>query len=193
VEGVDWGAYSSFHSLRPRMPELTTAMQVVSSLGSYVALGVVLLAAATWLVMRQRVRTALLLVAVVVAAAALVELLKLAIRRDRPPDWDGSTGTPFSFPSAAAFVSVVLYGALAWVVLLRITSWKARSLLLAGALIIVLAIGASQLYLGAQLLSDVLAGWAGGLALLLAWSNLVQERLAFPSHERERVGPPTAC
>jgi undecaprenyl-diphosphatase len=168
MESVDWAAYSSFHVWRRQLPRLTEWLQAAGPLGSYPVLGLVLLAGVVWLAGTRRRRTALFLACLVVASAVLAELLKLAIPRERPPDWDHRWGTPLSFPSAHAFVSVVTYGALALLLGRSFAGWTARVALAAAAALLVLLTGTAQLYLGAHFLSDVLAGWAGGLAVLLA-------------------------
>jgi undecaprenyl-diphosphatase len=173
VDKVDWGAYSTFHQLRGRLSWSGQVAEVVSLLGWYPVLAVVLLGVVTWLIWQRRVRTALFLTALVVASAVLAELLKVAIGRNRPPAWDGQQGTPLSFPSGHAMVSVVLYGSLAWLLARARVGWRAQAPFYVAAAALVLLIGASQLFLGAHFVSDVLAGWAGGLALLLAATNLM--------------------
>jgi len=172
VEKVDWGAYSSFHLWRGKLPGLEHAARLVSLLGWYPVLGGVLLIAVAWLIATRRVRSGLFLAVLVAGSALLVELLKLVVARPRPPDWNMRLGTPLSFPSAHAFVSVVLYGALAWLGTRSLAGWRTRLPVYAVTVFLVLVIGASQLFLGSHFLSDVLAGWAGGMSLLLAASNV---------------------
>jgi undecaprenyl-diphosphatase len=182
IDAIDWGTYSTFHDLRPGWPDpLTRLVQGGSLLGSYLVLGVVLLAAAAWLLTTGRWRTAGLLAGMVVGSAALVEALKLIFARERTSDWRSSWlaaggpllgGTQHSFPSGHAFVSVVTYGMLAVVLARGLGRLTQQLAVYALAIIVVLAIGACQLFLGAELLSDVLAGWAGGAALVLVGSQL---------------------
>jgi undecaprenyl-diphosphatase len=168
MEGLDWTTATFFHLVPHNLPRLAGLMRALRLLGDYPALGLVLLAAVAWLAARRRLRTAAYLAALVVGSAVLAELLKLAVPRERPPDWDHGGGTPLSFPSAGAFVSAVTYGAVALLLAASWRRWPARAAVVLVAAALVLAVGASQLFLGAHFLSDVLAGWAGGLALLLA-------------------------
>jgi undecaprenyl-diphosphatase len=179
MEGVDWGAYYTFQVWRPLLPRLTGLMHAVRPLGGYVALGLMVAAAVLWLLAARRFRTALFLAVLVLVSAGLGELLKLAFRRDRPPDWEHTGGTLWSFPSAHAMVSVVTYGAVALLLARPYTGWRGRVLVVGAASLLVVLVGASELFLGAHFLSDVLAGWAGGLSLLLAgWA------LAWPPAHR---------
>lgn len=109
-------------------------------------------------------------VAAFVGANLIENWLKLTIQRPRPsyaavllhdPTW--------SFPSGHAIGSLVGYGMLAYVLMLwaqgrRRTQW----LILAAAVGLIAAIGASRLYLGVHYLSDVVGGYAAGLIWLTA-------------------------
>ena len=59
-----------------------------------------------------------------------------------------------------------VYGSIALVLARRLSSHTQRALLLAGTALLVAAIGFSRLYLGVHFLSDVLAGYAAGVAWL---------------------------
>ena len=61
---------------------------------------------------------------------------------------------------------LAVYGSIALVVSRRLPRRRDRILLLAATGLLVLAIGFSRLYLGVHFLSDVLAGYAAGIAWL---------------------------
>lgn len=104
-----------------------------------------------------------------IGGGALDWALKTIFRRDRP-----SFPNPFvhvwgySFPSGHAMGSLIGYGMVAYVVAHSVRRRGIDLLAAACAGVLVLAIGFSRLYLGAHYLSDVLAGFAAGLAWLAA-------------------------
>jgi undecaprenyl-diphosphatase len=148
-------------------PALTTAFKTVTVFGNAgvlvpaTVLGVVLLA---W---RRRIYDATLLGLAVIGAELLTLALKLGFERERPffPD-PLATASGFSFPSGHATASLAFYGALAVLGVRRFGSLAARATILGGAVLFVLAIGFSRMYLGVHFLSDVLAGFSVGLAWL---------------------------
>lgn len=80
----------------------------------------------------------------------------------KPLPWGG-------FPSGHALVAVASFSLLAYFLLLRpFSSWK-RILIVAIAVILILLIGYSRLYLGAHYISDIIAGYAFGVF----WTGLV--------------------
>jgi len=112
--------------------------------------------------------SAVLLWVAVLGNAALNTLLKLAFARPRPEVFPfripGIGDAAVSFPSGHAMSAVVVYGTLAFVV----ARFQARTCLrvatLTLAALLVLAIGASRLYLGVHYPSDVAGGFAAGFA-----------------------------
>ena len=108
-------------------------------------------------------------IAALAGGGALDWLLKEIIRRPRPVGAEQFLqGHSFSFPSGHSMGSIVGLGMLAYVL---IAFWppaqRYRTLVMALALVGVLLIGASRMYLGVHYLSDVIAGYAAG-ALWLA-------------------------
>jgi membrane-associated phospholipid phosphatase len=94
-------------------------------------------------------------------------LLKEAFDRPRP-EVESAVPLPDSdaFPSGHASGAVVTFGVLATLATER---WPARAReLWTAAAVLAFAIGASRVVLGVHFLSDVLAGWALGLAWLAA-------------------------
>jgi undecaprenyl-diphosphatase len=100
----------------------------------------------------------------------LDEVLKLVIRRPRPPY--AAAFLPhysWSFPSGHAMGSLIGYGMLAYVlVVLWIHRRSAQLSVVLGAALLIGAIGLSRLYLGVHYFSDVVGGYAAGLLWLSA-------------------------
>jgi membrane-associated phospholipid phosphatase len=150
------------------VPSATTALAAVTTLGSTAALALVAAAVGGYLLGRGRGRDALLLVVVLVGAQLLTWLLKATFERPRPSFDDPiATAGWFSFPSGHALSSIAVYGALAYVFADRLRSRWARAVGFGVLALLVAAIGFSRLYLGVHYLTDVLAGYSAGLALLL--------------------------
>ena len=97
-------------------------------------------------------------------------VLKLIIRRPRPPY--AAAFLPhfsWSFPSGHAMGSLIAYGMLAYVLtVLWIHRRSAQIAVLLGAALLVLAVGLSRLYLGVHYFSDVVGGYAAGVLWLSA-------------------------
>ncbi|MGI8728434.1 MAG: phosphatase PAP2 family protein [Solirubrobacteraceae bacterium] len=147
-----------------RSPGLTSGFKVVTGLGSTVFL--VPVAALVGLALRrvtQRWRPLLILAASLAGASTLSNLIKLAIGRARPAD--GLVDTISSaFPSGHATAAAAGWIAIA-IVLGGVTAspW-ARRCIFAAAMLVVVIVGASRVYLGVHWSTDVLGGWAlGGL------------------------------
>jgi undecaprenyl-diphosphatase len=77
----------------------------------------------------------------------------------------------FSFPSGHSMMSAVVYLTLALIAGAVIPRWRVRVYVVSWSLFLVVLIGLSRIYLGVHYVSDVVAGWAGGLlwALLCRW------------------------
>ena len=112
----------------------------------------------------------------VVGAAASDYLLKLLIARARPPlPIAVVSDNSFSFPSGHATLSVALYGFLAFILWHAISKRSEEVMALLLALILIVAIGFSRLYLGVHYPSDVAAGYLLG-ALWLMFGVLVTKK-----------------
>jgi undecaprenyl-diphosphatase len=160
---------------------LTPVMQLVTWLGSsffIIPLGV---AVGGYLRLRRRTwRPLVMMTAAFLGAAALYDIVKPAVGRARPPAslQVGGPDTGWAFTSGHATQSIAFYGMLAVVVI----TWympRRRLRVAIGAALVVLVVGVSRLYLGVHWLTDVLGGYALGLAwlsLVMVMSLLVENR-----------------
>jgi undecaprenyl-diphosphatase len=132
---------------------------VVTDLGSPVAVDVVAVVAAVWLLVARRAPDA-----AAVVVARLVELgietaVKALVNRSRPVfSHPVATAGGASFPSGHTAGSAALYGILVLLLVRRL--WVTIA-----ATVFVLAVGASRVVLGVHYLSDVVGGLALGLAV----------------------------
>lgn len=158
---------------------LTDVFHGITFLGNFLTLLAVTVVAVAILWRRQRRTDAVFVALAFVGAQVLSSGMKLGFRRDRPffPD-PLATEHTYSFPSGHALVSLTVYGALALLLARELSSNGRRAVLFAGTAVLVLAIGFSRLYLGVHFLSDVLAGFAAGIA----WLSLLY--IALEARER---------
>ena len=112
-------------------------------------------------------------------------ILKLIVGRARP---EGGflpfTGTD-SFPSYHALMAVIFYGLAGYLLAHSSKKSLSRGIILTFTSILVFLIGFSRLYLGVHWLSDVIAGWALGSALLMLFI-FIFERLLHLNHQSEK-------
>jgi undecaprenyl-diphosphatase len=164
-----------------RVVWLTPVMQAVTWLGS--SFFIIPLGVAVGGVLRRRHHTwrpLVMMAAAFLGAAALYDIVKPAVGRSRPPAalQVGGPDKGWAFPSGHATQSISFYGMLA-VVLIIYAAPSRRWLFAIGAALITLVVGASRLYLGVHWLTDVLGGYALGLAwlaLVMVMSLILEDR-----------------
>lgn len=152
-----------------RSSAVTSAMRIVTWLGSAAVLYPATLVLALYWWRRERDwRPGAMLAASVAGSTALSNLFKRITERPRPPASDAlGTYSHWSFPSGHATQCMAFF---AMLVVLAWLAGRARLRLWAiGSAVVVLAVGASRIYLGAHWFTDVLGGYAlGG-----AWVSLL--------------------
>jgi membrane-associated phospholipid phosphatase len=135
-----------------------------------------------YLLWRRRRREAVFSMLATAGSALLNVLAKHVFQRQRPALWESiAPESTFSFPSGHAMGSMTLAAVL--VLLAWPTRW--RWPVAVAALAFTLVVGISRLYLGVHWPSDVLGGWAAGLA----WVSGVYLVL-FRARDRSRHRPP---
>ena len=142
---------------------LTTALSVLTWLGSSAFIIPLGLAVGLYFVIRRRTwRPLALLAAAVAGAIGLYDIVKPLVGRPRPPAaiWIGHYAGA-AFPSGHATQSASFYAVLAIVLGAGLSS-RRRTILWSAAALTVLIVGASRIYFGAHWLTDVLAGYALG-------------------------------
>ena len=140
-----------------------------TALGGYPILVILVGALVIGFLAAGRRRTALLALASLLAGAALSSGLKLFFSRPRP-DLVEHLDRIFtsSFPSAHAMVGTITFLTIAAMLGTVLISRSLRLYIFAVAALIAILVGVSRVYLGVHWPSDVLAGWAAGIA----WSGL---------------------
>ncbi len=136
-------------------------MTVITEAGSGPALCILCILLTAMLLMQRNRTGAIFLASCLSGAALLNQACKHLFGRARPELWlSGLPETSFSFPSGHAMNSIALCAAL--VIIFWPTRW--RMPVLACTSIFVLLVGISRMYWGVHYPSDIVAGWACGIA-----------------------------
>jgi undecaprenyl-diphosphatase len=168
-------------------PGVRDAFVVITQFGSVIGiLSLGILVALVLMVRRRKLLAVVWLLALIVTALLNVGL-KTAIGRDRPPFHDAAIKERNeSFPSGHSMGSIVTYGLLAYLLFLTVRGRVSRVALVTVALLTVLAIGFSRIYLGAHYASDVLGGFAIGGAWLAACISAIETARRRAHHKHRR-------
>ncbi|MDT9755806.1 phosphatase PAP2 family protein [Heyndrickxia coagulans] len=160
---------------------LTSVMLAVTFLGSVKgAAAVTLFLSLVLWIKKYRTLSLYLAISVALGAGVFNTILKYIFKRQRPDIMRVVQETGYSFPSGHSMGSMILYGCLV-LILFRIA--KRRWVKFAGtlfALLLVLAIGISRIYLGVHYPSDVAGGYAAGLVWVILSAlalNLFERKL----------------
>lgn len=165
---------------------LHDAMVDITATGGTTVLTLVVIATIALLVSRRLWLTAALTAAATISGAWAVTQMKLHVGRPRPEIVDHLVQvTGNSFPSGHAANSAIVYLTIVAIGSQVVKGAATRNVLLAGAILLVGAIGFSRVYLGVHWPSDVLAGWSFGTLWAAMWW-LIGARL------RRRVLPAAA-
>jgi membrane-associated phospholipid phosphatase len=149
------------------VPSVTQFMLGISAMNGIAGISILTVLVALFFVWKRDWYWLLGLVLAVPGGMLLNLLIKFAFHRQRPSFIDPIvTLSSYSFPSGHTLASTVFYGTLAAFLMPRVKTAKRRVAILLAALLMVILVGLSRIYLGAHFLSDVLAAFAEGLAWL---------------------------
>jgi len=161
-------------------PTLTTFFLIVTTAASAEMLTVVGVLVTVSYALRRRWLHVGTWLAALAGGAVLNQLLKALFTRPRPSFVDPLLSeSGYSFPSGHAMLSLVVYGVLAYFVVLDLRTWRARIAVVFGTTLLVLLVGFSRMYLGVHYFSDVVAGYAAGgvwLSALITGMETVRRR-----------------
>ena len=165
-DGVDQVVTEFAHGLRS--DAWTPLMLFLSFIGD-VMMNVVLALVALFVLYKvygARAELALF-VASVGGSVILNNVLKNLVMRARPLETAIVMEEGFAFPSGHAMAAVALYGTLTYLFWKRVPSRAGRALVVVVALVLIVGIGFSRMYLGVHYPSDVIAGYLMSAAWLL--------------------------
>ncbi len=157
-------------------PWLAEVTRDITALGSTAVMALFTAIGVGYLWLRGLRASALLCASAVLGGVAIYSLLKLGYDRARPSEVPALVEVATrSFPSGHSMVSALVYLSLAMVLARLQTSLLLRGYIVAVGVTLAFLVGASRVLLGVHYPSDVLAGWAVGLAwaaacwLLVVW------------------------
>ncbi len=166
LESVDHSAAARLNSLVSGHRPIVTVIKAITTLGTTPVLVGVLVLAGLYLAIRREWKLVLFLVVSAAGTFVLDPVLKDLVGRLRPVVAHPlAHGLGNSFPSGHALNSTVCYGAVLLVFLpVARGNWRKAFTTVIFALIAL--IGISRILLGVHFVSDVLGGWAIGVAWL---------------------------
>jgi membrane-associated phospholipid phosphatase len=144
---------------------LAEAFTFSGSVSSLLPLTLALLAL---LLFRRRWGAATAVATGMTISIGLTEVLKNVIGRARPAAYDvlGAVNHTYAFPSGHTLKGTVFFGLVGGLLLMHCRSAWSRAVVLTATVGMALGIGLSRVYLGYHWLTDVMAGWSLGIAVL---------------------------
>lgn len=159
-------------------PGLDALMQLLTDLGSSLAIVPIFVVIAVWLIRKRRYGAVLFLGVAVGGSFVLQGTMKLFFQRPRQQlDW-ANVLPDYSFPSGHTLNAVVFYVALA-LILWAVFGRRVGVVSLAIALAVAVGVGVSRIYLGYHYLTDVVGGLLAGIAWLLVVGAAFRARPAW--------------
>ena len=156
-----------------------TLMTVIGTPGGLAAIAV---GVAVWLATQQRWRWIAYLFVTGAVGGLLNLWLKSMFARARPELAEALRDAHgYSFPSGHAMGSTMLFGALSYLALRVLRSWRWRSIVIAFNASMIVGIATSRIYLGVHWISDI----AGGIAAGMVW--LTATTVAYETFRRIRL------
>jgi undecaprenyl-diphosphatase len=165
-------------------PLLDVLALEITALGSITVIGLVAAVASVFLWSSDHRYSVLLLWVAIVGGAVLNLLLKELIDRPRPEIfvWRTPYAGQQSFPSGHATMAMIIYWTVAYLVARLERPRLLRRLTWAFALLLVLMIGLSRIYVGVHYPSDVIAGFALGFV----WATICASGIEVVRYFRNR-------
>ncbi len=159
-----------------------------TALGGWAILTWLMITSGLGLLLAERRRTAARLLLVVCGGIATTVAMKALFGRERPDVPHRISVRMLSYPSGHALMSAACYLSLAYIARALTTHARLRTFWLATAITVGMLVGMSRVYLGVHFPSDVVAGWALGVAwatIGLSDAAVLQELVAGrPAHPK---------
>ena len=164
-----------------RSGALTSAAIVMTFLGNWqsvTALCIILL-----IIKPTRIRYGIPVSAGAISVTVINKIIKNLVQRDRPDQiYHLIKQGGYSFTSGHSITSMFVFGMLIYLVRVNVQNRTAANILTVVLAIPMVCIGLSRIYLGVHYPTDVLAGWALGIAVMMVVIEIA-DRLNRRSHE----------
>ena len=159
----------------PLIHDLLVPLRAITELGSTWAVIVVAVVAFAFAAAIGPWRHGVIAAITILLASIANAVLKVAIRRERPELLDPLiVERGFSFPSGHSALGMVAYGILAVLVSRSRLPRPWRTAIIIGLGALVALIGISRIWLGVHYPTDVIAGWAAGGVIVLAYAAITR-------------------
>lgn len=147
---------------------------VISKIGGRGGIAVItILTSLISIVKFKNKKIALIMIINILGVGVINHLLKDIIQRPRP-EYRIMDVVGYSFPSGHSMGAMALWGLFIVIAYKYIKNQKLKWCLISLMILIILAIGASRVYLGVHYASDVIAGFSLSLAYLIIYINIVK-------------------
>jgi membrane-associated phospholipid phosphatase len=188
VANLDKPTLSAMEQLRS--PGLDSFVTGFTNIGGGIGMPILASILTAWLIWSSRTWRPLILIGGAAAVSTTATTLgKKLIGRNRPDHADAVPPyeTSPSFPSGHTLNTTVVIGLVVYLACLQVQRTLARVGMIAAGVLFIGAMGMSRVYLGHHWMTDVIIGWALGLA----WVGIVilAHRLFHALRHREHVGP----
>lgn len=155
-------------------PTLDRVFLSITALGNPEIVIIIFVSTIVWLGMKKRYSDGIRFFIICSGGVLINSVMKLFFAKPRPELWPRLIAEhSCSFPSGHAVGSMVIYGFIAY--LLGKEFQKYRVLIYAAAIMIIISIGVSRLYLGVHYPTDIIAGYGVGLLWLITCLQLKLE------------------
>jgi membrane-associated phospholipid phosphatase len=164
IDTIDWGAYAHFTFVAGKHPDAIRFVQAHYHQGTYILLIGLNAAALLLLLVRKRLRAAIVASLGFIAALGMIELCRLLVPRHRPPDARAlvdANDMLGSYPSADVYLfmlTMIYFGFALWPWL---RTGVSRSVFLVVAAALTVGVALSQFFLATHFVSDVVGGIVG--------------------------------
>lgn len=171
-------------------PIVGTFVRDLTALGGVAVLTLLVSLVLGFLVLRRRYGAVVLIVAATLSGVMFEGVVKTLVSRDRPQIVAHlMEETSKSFPSGHSMMSSLVYLTLGTLLAQTMARRREKFYIVASAALITLLVGLSRVYLGVHYPTDVMAGWAAGVAWAmmfwgLAWWLQSRGKLRRPPAER---------
>jgi undecaprenyl-diphosphatase len=151
---------------------LNEMVLAITHLGDAKVLAGLCLIGAIVLIIMKQIRNSLLLIGSILVSYGLNLLVKSMFQRERPQDYSLLEEDGYSFPSGNAMVGTSFY---LFAAVLLYQRYQKSWILVTGAMLPFL-LGLSRVYVGVHYPSDILAGFALGIVLVIILTKLTDKR-----------------